>query len=702
LGHEIYPLQEDSAVIPSGFCGKRYLKQIMTVTKTQMRLIDENVLPTGTFLKILPCKLFTSSNQIYDVVISKFLYHIVVTESEKTSLFLSTYTNLTNAGVTKLDDLKILEKLRESYDAHQHVLRRTAGGDASPTLPYVIAPIDDIDAVYNDEEVSDEIPTESELQTSRTLIQNFDQVMTIGTEDEPPNISHQMRLFYANVAETERIENNGVGVHRSIDDVYNDLISDINDLSEIAMYPKYGTHGAVGTVHYNRVWLEVNYAGPDGDEDHFDDVVNDDPLNTLITTDHRLTRDCCINGGQIYNPSNVNSDFSKVSDSMKLKLDQFTAMVSDYLSSNMPGTNAERVEKTKSDLIDVIQTVDKLCEAWIDHEQRRDNPLLRFELTMVHKESNTCALQKIDLYWPIAGGDIYSDVRKSVFVVPQSDIFKEVQCFHKENVVPLKLLMTKPNESVMSYSADTKTRLLWCAESVVRETGNRFFMGKIHNFIKKVSNRGGKFSMHNNLKEDIPQRDRTDLLLEWGINSHVLSSKFKCKSKSDNKIAAAQLFRSAIRNHKGKIDFPTIFVECRSNFWVTTQRFSMNKNKHHDIGFFEQPNWESLACMNDTKTELFVQTLLKTLLMAYRKNWFYILKQYSAQWTNRLQAASFTEFPLSYNDVMSTLSGSLYVTTDNSPEASAIGANVLTAKDKTPVTTPGRLCGPGFCDARSE
>jgi hypothetical protein len=234
----------------------------------------------------------------------------------------------------------------------------------------------------------------------------------------------------------------------------------------------------------------------------------------------------------------------------------------------------------------------------------------------VHKEDSLNQLERIQLYWPSidSDDDRNTDVRNSIFVVPQSEIYRDVKQFYSENVLPLKLLMTKPDESVASYTPETKTRLLWCAESIVRETGNKFFMGKIHNYIKEVSNRAGKFCMHRSLKVRIPATDERDLNLAWGIRPQVVSSAFKSKSMSDNKIADAQLVKSAIRNHKGKIDFPTIFVESRMKFWVTTQRFSMNKNKHHDIGFFEQPDWRNLASMNTSKMELYSQTMMKILV----------------------------------------------------------------------------------------
>jgi hypothetical protein len=87
--------------------------------------------------------------------------------------------------------------------------------------------------------------------------------------------------------------------------------------------------------------------------------------------------------------------------------------------------------------------------------------------------------------------------------------------------------------------------------------------------------------------------------------------------------------------------------------------------------------------------ELFTQTMMKIVVLAYRQNWYFILKQYSAHWTRRDQADAFTCFPLSYNDVYSNLRGSLYVTTDNSAAANTAAASVLSQKDKTAILTPG-------------
>ena len=45
---------------------------------------------------------------------------------------------------------------------------------------------------------------------------------------------------------------------RTVDDIWKDIKDDINDIHQIAMYPRFGTFGICGEVHYNRHFLEVN------------------------------------------------------------------------------------------------------------------------------------------------------------------------------------------------------------------------------------------------------------------------------------------------------------------------------------------------------------------------------------------------------------------------------------------------------------
>jgi hypothetical protein len=189
----------------------------------------------------------------------------------------------------------------------------------------------------------------------------------------------------------------------------------------------------------------------------------------------------------------------------------------------------------------------------------------------------------------------------------------------------------------------------------------------------------------------VPARDRQNLKITWGIRAAAQPSYFQRDYISDNRLETVATMKRAIRNHKGKIDFPTVYVNAMASFWVTTQRFSLNKNKYFDIGLFEQPNWKELATMNTTKCDKYLQTMMKALIAAYRQNWFFILQQYSRRWTNQEQAEAFETVPMVYSDIRKNFSGSIWLTTDNSAEARRIANTGLSQRDRAPIDTTGKF-----------
>jgi hypothetical protein len=293
------------------------------------------------------------------------------------------------------------------------------------------------------------------------------------------------------------------------------------------------------------------------------------------------------------------------------------------------------------------------------------------------------------LYWPNSNDTPFGEICHSIFKINQSDVSSAVKAFFADNCLPLIQLMRQERQRIHAYSAASKTRLVWCAESIVRATANRFFVGKIHNFLKKTTRLDGRFEVHTELRTVIPNREKTELKIDFGIEPGVFSTKFKQTAISDNNLQTMDVIRRAICSHKGEIDFPVIYVEASHSFWVTTQRFSLHKNKYDDIGYFEEPNWEEIATMNVTKFDKYLQTMYRFLLIAYKKHWLQILKQYSKSWLNRQHAESLESFPNNYDKVSRNFQGSLMITTDSSAEMRLISRQLLTSIDRTAVTKVG-------------
>jgi hypothetical protein len=174
----------------------------------------------------------------------------------------------------------------------------------------------------------------------------------------------------------------------------------------------------------------------------------------------------------------------------------------------------------------------------------------------------------------------------------------------------------------------------------------------------------------------------------------VLPTKFKKTTATENSLESSSNIKRAIRNHRGRVDFPTVLVEARASLWVTSQRFSMFKNKHDDIGHFEQPVWLNLAKMNDIKCDKYLQTLMKIVMDTYRRHWFFIMKQQSSTWVNDEHKALIEEnFPAITEDVTVQLHGSMYVTSSRSIHARRLlGPNpssVVAQTDKLDIVSSG-------------
>jgi hypothetical protein len=550
--------------------------------------------------------------------------------------------------------------------------------------------VDDNDFLGAGDEAS--VITDSDIQLSRDLLNFYD-----ANQNDVEEILHEVSVFRREVlfaeANREQMNMEEVVRQRTIEELFDDIQGDILDnISDVAMYPRYGTHGFAGEVHFNRIWLEVNFQGPDCNADTFDDIPGVDAVNTLVTQEYRNQSNKCIHGGQIYNPGNVNANFSRANDYLKKNLDSLTIWLSDYLSNIHPGNVNDAIPNGSERLKKLVTMVSDLSEQWVGKEAHRDNARLRIELTMVHSERTNLDLDRLLLSWPVRLEALthFSDISHSLMLVQQSKLYESVVSFVSENVNPLRKLLLQDELSVCHYSAATKTRLLWCAECIIKATANSFYVGKIHNTVKCVSHLGGKFEFPDALKAGtIPLRDKIDLEITWGIEPSVMPTVQKQYTTSDNQIRKALEMKCAIKNHCGRVDFPDIYVQALTKLWLTSQQFSFNKTKRDDIGYFMEPDWVALATMNGTKGDKYLQVMFKAVIDSYRKNWFLILKQTSRNWDNRAVTGNFASCPIIWNDINTRFAGALFMSNTYTNEN---GRNSgLSANDKTSVTTIGKF-----------
>jgi hypothetical protein len=480
----------------------------------------------------------------------------------------------------------------------------------------------------------------------------------------------------------------GVDEGNTANTALHDLEQDINDISGIALYPKYGSYGTIGQVHYNRVWLEIEFTGPNGDVNTLGDTVNNDCMNCLIANVHRSHKEKCVHGCQIYMPSNQNGNFAKLSKLIAQDLANMPMWLSEYMSSNRPGSL--HTELVTNKLKRIMTEVDLLFNRWIATQRHGDNKGVRVEFTMVFNDNDFNAQAAPDyrnmfFYWPVKAGTCYSYIGHNLFLVRNSSLYYAAENFYQCNCVPIMNLLKQTKATVFTYEASTKTRLVWAAESIVRETMNRFFVGKIHRRLRDTCHRYGRFDIHRELRVELHPRDTRDLEINWGINPCVYPTKHRKMNLTDRALERINILNEAVVNHKGKIDFPQISIEAIGKMWVTIQRFGLNKTKHDDIGVFEEPNWSTIATMSNMHLGWFINTMIHIVVNAYRNNCLLNLNQQR----KKKNEPMFDDYPNCLQDITTIYEGCIFLTTGETdlPE----DCTVLKSQERVPLKKPGAL-----------
>jgi hypothetical protein len=130
------------------------------------------------------------------------------------------------------------------------------------------------------------------------------------------------------------------------------------------------------------------------------------------------------------------------------------------------------------------------------------------------------------------------------------------------------------------------------------------------------------------------------------------------------------------------------------NFWLTSQRFSLYKNKHDDVGYFEQVDWKVLALMNTNKFDKYLQLMMIILTNSYYSNRLYILKQFSCEWNDEAAIANLNECPKTYLEIFNKFGDAIFFTSDTgNRNAVQLGESIVTNADREHISTSGK----NFC-----
>lgn len=508
------------------------------------------------------------------------------------------------------------------------------------------------------------------------------------TEQEENLAGIQSGAFESSRGRRTRVSQVGSTLDRDPAEILHDIQTEIQEnTGNIMTYPRFGTRGYFGEVHYGRHFLEVVYHGYDATVDNFDDnnPLTNDNVNTLVAKEHRSKKGKPIHGGQQYSPSMVLHNYTKNSDLLKDNLKQLPQLVKDTLECGEVGNSEQSLNASKSRLTNIMNTVDKLSKQILVLDRARDNCPVRTEFTFSHQETSNDDFPLIKFAWPTA-----VDICNCVSVVQHQELYFWQKNFVKFVIDPLKILSTMDSNKILGIDSSIRTLLVWCAESLVTETANSSFEGAIHHILKNKIDVAGNFFIHTKLRIPCSLADKQLFpMFEWGIDPKVLDTRFRLwPKKTIGRIQKEEAYEKAILRYKGQIDYPNVYVEAVMAFRVLNQRMGLCKCKKHDIGLFEPINWRNIALMNGTKCDVYVQQMCRILLQAYHDNRYYILKCYCCDWVEKRE---FSSNPKTRMEVDCEYSDSLYFTTiaDDQQKATTLCGQSLTQNEKQMISSVG-------------
>lgn len=452
-------------------------------------------------------------------------------------------------------------------------------------------------------------------------------------------------------------ETNRKGRKRNFEEIWNDIKDDFNDIQQVAMYPRYSTNGICGEVHFNRHFFQVNVAGPNCDRFTTNDITGNDKINTLVIKQNYVHGKNCIHGGQVYNPINVISNFPKQNEFLSKYLFQLPLVVKEILESMDFGGETIAAQERFSE---IVENVNKLYQEVLGKTETLDNSSVRTELTFSFEETTNDTLKEMNFLWPEADQkDHLGESCRCFHVVDSSDIYIAQRQFYNSNVLPLVKLVDYVTQCVSDcrrYSPSLKTRLVWCAENVVRETGNKFFVGVIHQALKNTIHGCGSFFIHTLLrKHDLTERERLDFPMfdGWGLEPTVLDANYRKPLTSISRMQKDEIIHKALgRIKKSSVDYPIVYVEAQFAFRVISQRISTGKCKKDDIGYYDEIAWKDLAMMGLKNFDIYFQIMCGILIRAYHHNRLLILKEFCKEWRKPMKKdKKLTHCPVTYKDV---------------------------------------------------
>lgn len=401
----------------------------------------------------------------------------------------------------------------------------------------------------------------------------------------------------------------------------------ISSSSKTIVYNKFESAGIVGDVHNDKAWCEIELRGSDFVRGNVDDVGE---YNCLSIKQFEGNKRKAIDGGQIYCPRNINSDFSKLEQKAINIINMLPVHITNMLSPNVTKimNNDISIENVRSVMSELETIFGKIIEFEKSHDQDRG----RIELTFSHT-INDCDDPDYEAFWPScrtqSGTKSLLQPNKCFLFVKQSERYKFFKNFYTENFVPLMRVVNETSDNISLLSPQCKTKLVWCAENIVANTMNGFFKGKIHQKVSGLCDPRGKITIPTAFRSVMSERDKSISKTNWGIDPLLYCSPNNNQKLSDNPLDFDFALKRSITDLRNKIDFPYIYVEYSRRMWTVIQRYShgLFDEDESEIGFFEEPNWDSMIGLSDMQFAIFLQKMFLILIDGYRLNRTKILLQ---------------------------------------------------------------------------
>jgi hypothetical protein len=408
------------------------------------------------------------------------------------------------------------------------------------------------------------------------------------------------------------------------------------------MYPTYNSLGWAADVHNDQIILRVVWRGADGTTDTFDDNPYDHQLGNRFAMDGTdNSYGSCIAGGQIYNPSNIVSDLSKLNKDQVSIISTIPSLIAQFLSpKNMP--SVEQTLKSQKKLSETFQSVLNIFERKLMLEDVCSNDSVRIELSYVLPFATGDKLL-VDFYFPSCethnGGLSHLDLNMAIMKVNQSDKYHWVKNFLNYTIRPLQELVTDANLNHFQLSPEIKTSYVFIAERLTMNVMNSYYVGTIHRHVKPYLNPCGEWSVPINLRTQLTNREQTRTGLKWGVKPVCLPTIADYYADAPNIAKGIDFSRWALSEFNKKMTNPQVFVEGTLLLWGGLQKASLpDPGNAGNVGLFEEPDWDRLSGLEGEQLISLFDSLCWTILKSYDDNWKLLInkrkkKDYSATQT---------------------------------------------------------------------